>query len=250
MLAAVILAGGKGKRMNSNGVNKVAIPFHGKPLVRYAAELLIEFASPVVVVTGAYAESVHAALEGYDVTFAHQEEQLGTGHALKIGLEPLRTHSPEHIIVGYGDHMMYYTDESISKLVTGHIVSGAAITIVTTVLQDAGAYGRVIRNGDRVVGVVELKDATEEQKKIKEINTGLYCIDYDFVKEHIDLIEPSPVTNEFYLPELITLALNKKMCVSGVELPYKEVGIGINIEDELSESEKLYKLIRDHRNEI
>lgn len=250
MLAAVILAGGKGKRMNSNGVNKVAIPFHGKPLVRYAAELLLEFASPVVVVTGAYADSVHAALENCNVIYAHQEQQLGTGHALKIGLEPLHEFAPEHIIVGYGDHMMYYTDDSISRLVTGHIVSGAAITIVTTIIEDAGAYGRVLRKGDKVIGVVELKDATEEQKKIKEINTGLYCIDYAFVKQHIDLILPSPVTNEFYLPELIALALYKKLRVSGVELPYRQVGIGINIADELLESEKLYNLIREHKNEI
>ena len=88
------------------------------------------------------------------------------------------------------------------------------------------------------------------KKKIKEINTGFYCFDYAFVRDHIGHIQPSPVSKEYYLPELIPMALAENKRVSGLIVPYTEMGIGINKFEELSESQKLYELIRKQKNEI
>ena len=250
MIAGIILAGGKGSRMNSDTVNKVVLPFHGKPLIQYGVELLQHIAQPLIVVTGAFPESVHEALKQFDVTYVHQEPQLGTGHAVKIAIEYLKGINSTELIIGYGDHMMFYTPQTIENLLKLHRDTGAVATPVTCVLDDPAQYGRILRDGDRILGVVESKDATEEQKKINEINTGFYCFDYTFVRDHIDLIQPSTVSQEYYLPELIPMALAENKRVSGLIVPYTEMGIGINKHEELTESQKLYELIRKQKNEL
>jgi bifunctional UDP-N-acetylglucosamine pyrophosphorylase/glucosamine-1-phosphate N-acetyltransferase len=250
MVAGIILAGGKGSRMNSDTVNKVVLPFHGKPLIQYGVELLQHIVNPLIVVTGAFPESVHEALQGYHVSYVNQEPQLGTGHAVMVAIEPLKDINPTELIIGYGDHMMFYTTKTIENLLKLHRETNAVATPVTCILDDPAQYGRILRNGDRILGVVETKDATEEQKKIKEINTGFYCFDYAFVRDHVRLIKPSSVSKEYYLPELIPMALAENKRISGLIVPYTEMGIGINKFEELCESQKLYELIRQQKNEI
>lgn len=241
MVAGIILAGGKGTRLKSESVNKVTLPFAGKPMIQYGVEVLHPFVSQLIVVVGAYADSVKSTLASFDVEYATQEEQLGTGHAVKIALPYLRADT-DHIIVGYGDHMMFYQHKTVERMIKRHSDEQAAVTCITTSLEDPAAYGRILRDEDGYMyGIVEKKDATPGQLKIKEINAGFYIFNAFFLQNSISLIKPSPVSKEYYLTDLVDIAVKSHQPVIGMEVPYQEVGIGINTQDELTESLQLYQ---------
>ena len=244
-IAGIILAGGKGTRINSHKVNKVTLPFHGKALINYGVELLIDIANPIVVVVGAYAKSVKDCLKDYSVGYAYQQKRLGTAQATKIGLSRLVNQSPtpEIVIVGYGDHMMFYKKETIKKMLAIHNKEKAAITIITTIYSNpnALAWGRIIRDENgKLIDSIEQKDATEEQKKINEVNPNFNCFDYSFLIKNINKIKKSPISGEYYLPDLIKIAIKQNQKVVGLKVPFNEVGIGINKLPELQESQNLY----------
>lgn len=244
MITGIILAGGKGTRINLTTANKVTLPFLNKPMILYGVELLHQVADPIVVVVGAFAESVKKVLSDYKIIYANQVEQLGTAHAVDIALQELNRlpNKPELVLVGYGDHMMFYTVKNASELISYHRENKAAMTIVTTVIEDPHAYGRVIRDPEsqHVARVVEEKDATIEERLIKEVNAGLYCFNYKFLIQEIKNVPQSPVSKEYYLTDLVRMAVRKNKRVAGFEVPFKNVGIGINKSNELEESQKIY----------
>lgn len=242
-VASIILAAGKGKRLNSTHVNKVALPFLGKPLIKYGVQLLQEISTPVVVVIGAFSKSVEDALKGFDVVFVHQKRRLGTGHAVEVGLQALKLHSPAHVLVGYGDHMMFYKKETIRKLIEKHQAENASLSFITTFHDDPDklAWGRIIRNSTgKIVDSVEQKDATEEQKKVKELNAGFYCFEFDFLKKFIGKIKKSPVSHEYYINNLVKIAVKNGKKVIGCRVPFEEVGIGINQKEEIVRSQNFF----------
>lgn len=242
--AAVILAGGRGTRLNSTEVNKVTLPFNGRPMIDYGVDLMQQLASQIVIVVGAFEDSVRAVLKEYpDVRFAKQDEQLGTGHAAQIGFKELSENPPKQVLIGYGDHLMFYEPARVQSMVDRHIQEGAAISFVTTIYEnpDELAWGRVERDASgTVVDIVEHKDATETQRAITELNAGLYCFDYGFLTEFLPQIHASAVTGEYYLTDLITLACARQRKVIAVAFPFSEVGIGINSPTELENSQELY----------
>lgn len=242
MIVAILLAAGRGTRLKSTDRNKVTLPFLNKPMIVYGVELMLSVSEKVVVVVGAFAKSVEEVLKDYDVVYAVQKEQMGTAHAVKIGLEKIQEFSPSLVLVGYGDHTMFYRKETIENLIDVHKKENAAISIVTTLADgNSLAWGRVIRDSNgRVVDNVEHKDATDEQKKIRELNAGFYCFDYLFLKDHIDLVPQSPVSHEYYINSLIKIAVDRGKKVSTLVVPFDSVGIGINRPDELAESQKIY----------
>lgn len=243
MIAGIILAAGKGTRIKVKNKNKVTLPFLNKPLITYGVDLLTSLADRVVVVVGAYHESVKSTLKDYEVIYAYQKKRLGTAHATKVGLDKLASLSlqPELVIVAYGDHTMFYQKEKIAEFIETHNRQKAALTFITTIMPDPFGYGRIIRNSSgEVVAIVEEKNATEEQRKIKEINAGFYCFDYEFIIKNINKIKKTSGSKEYYLTDLIEIALKQSKKVVGVVLPFSEVGIGINRHVELEESQKLY----------
>ena len=245
-VGAIILAAGKGTRMKSDTHNKVALPFHGKPIIKYAVEVMQSVASDVVVVVGAMADTVKASLEGMDVEFANQSEQLGTGHALQVGFKALGENKSDVVLVGYGDHMMFYKSERLKKLIELHTTEGASLSLLTAIYEDPNsiAWARVLRNDkNEVTGLVEQKDATDEQKAIQEVNPGMYCFSYDFLEEYLPMITKSPTTNEYYLTELLELAFKNGKKIVALPVPFTEVGIGINRPEELDKSQDLYKKV-------
>src|SRR3989338_9189061 len=148
MIAGIILAAGKGTRIKVKNKNKVTLPFLNKPLITYGVDLLTTLTDKVVVVVGAFHESVKSILKDYDVIYAYQKKRLGTAHATKIGLEKLTTMSPQPEIV---------------------------------IMPYPFGYGGIIRKvNEGIVAIIEDKNASDEQKKIKEINAGFYCLDYKF----------------------------------------------------------------------
>jgi bifunctional UDP-N-acetylglucosamine pyrophosphorylase/glucosamine-1-phosphate N-acetyltransferase len=204
-----------------------------------------QLASRIVLVVGAFEESVRESLRDYpDVEYVRQAEQLGTGHAAQIGFSALSDEPPELILVGYGDHLMFYQPERIQDMIDRHRAQKAVISFATTIHEnpDELAWGRIERDGDgEVQDIVEQKDASETQRAITELNAGLYCFSFDFLREYISQIQQSPITGEYYLTDLIKIACLHGLRVLAVPFPFQEVGIGINSPKELSDSQQLYQ---------
>lgn len=241
-VGGIILAAGRGTRMNSHTVNKVILPVNGKPLVIYGVELLKKVASPLVVVVGAFGHSVQDVLSHHEVVFAHQKEQKGTGDAVRIGFESFPSPLPDNIIVGYGDHMLFYSPSTVSQLLQEHLKQAAAITLVSAHHERPNElrYGRIVRNEDnKIVSIVEQKDATEKECLITEVNAGLYCFSSLFLKETLPQIEPSKVTGEYYLTDLIHIAIKTGKKVHACVVPFSEIGVGINSKDDLLLAEEI-----------
>jgi bifunctional UDP-N-acetylglucosamine pyrophosphorylase / glucosamine-1-phosphate N-acetyltransferase len=244
MINAIILAGGNGTRIKSKEINKVALPFLGKPIVLYGVELFEKIASKTVVVIGAFEDSVKEALKDKNIIYVRQEERLGTAHAVKVGISALKD-SPddELVLVGYGDHLMFYKEETIREFINHHLQNRAVVSFITTKYHDPNylAWGRIERDSSgNVADIVEQKDATDEQRKIKEVNAGFYCFSLGFLRKHINMVEKSPVSGEYYITDLVKYAVKEKLKVSAVIVRFREVGIGINRQDELEESQKIY----------
>jgi bifunctional N-acetylglucosamine-1-phosphate-uridyltransferase/glucosamine-1-phosphate-acetyltransferase GlmU-like protein len=239
---AIILAAGKGKRMNADGVNKVTLSLGNTPIIVRIVNFMQAISiNTIVVVVGHQKESVMNLLKEKSILFAEQTEQLGTGHAVAIALEKL----PEHItdvFVVYGDDAVFYSEQNrphIQKLFTSHFASGAALSMLTIEQDNPQGLGRIVRDTQgHLAAIVEEKDATEEQKKITEINPGCFIFSVAFLKRYLPLIEKSPVTGEYYLTSLIDLAFTheeKIQAIPGGKLAWR----GVNTPEELAEAERI-----------
>lgn len=247
MITGIILAGGDGTRLKYENANKTTIPFNGKPLIQYGLDLYHGIADTTVIVVGAYPESVKAVVHDPSVIYAHQAERLGTGHAVQVAVAEMERQglSPETVMVGYGDHMMFYTQDIISRMLRKHKEKQAAITLISAEYDDPDmlAWGRIIRDDTgNVKDIIEQKDATEDQRKMKELNTGFYCFEYQFLKQSLPLLEKSPHTKEIYLTDLIKIANSLNRTVVAFDVPFQYVGIGINTAEQLAQSQKLHAL--------
>lgn len=243
-IAAVILAGGRGKRMNFSEGNKVTVSLAEKPIILHIVQFMQKlFISTVVVVVGHAKESVIHVLEGEEVLFAEQKEQLGTGHALASALAVLPQHIRDTFVV-YGDDAVFYNTKHLpvmEQLFDKHLSQGSVVTFLTIEQDDPTGLGRIVRNSNgQVQSIMEEKDATEEQKKIHEINPGCFVFSVDFLKEYLSKVEKSPVTGEYYLTSLVDLAIKhgkKVETVRGGKLSWR----GVNTPEELALAEALLK---------
>ncbi len=246
MIVGLILAAGKGTRINSKDRNKVTLPFLNKPLIVYSVELMKQVVDKVIVVIGAFHESVRQALKKYPVDYAYQKKRLGTAHAVKVAIPAIEKYHPKLVLVGYGDHTMFYKREDIKNLINLHQKEKAAMTIITVEHDNENLHwGCIIRNKNgEIVDSVEFKDASDKQKKIKELNAGFYCFDFVFLKENIGKVPKSSVSNEYYINSLIKIASVQGKKVAGLKIPFSSVGIGINRFSELEESQRLYLKVK------
>ena len=244
---AIILAAGEGSRMGKVNVNKTALPFAGRPIITYGVELFSRIAATVVVVVGAFAQSVKKSLRFHTVLYARQKRRLGTGHAVKVAL-PYLPSSTDQVFVGYGDHLMFYKVTTIRRLGKLRRQRRAAVALITTCHSEPKklAWGRILRdNKGNFLGIVEQKDASRKERKIKELNAGLYCFDHQFLRENIKRIERSPVSGEYYLTDLIKIAVGKNLPVVALAVPFSQVGLGINKQEEYELSQKMF--LKSHK---
>lgn len=177
--------------------------------------------------------------------YAYQKKRLGTAHAVKIGLEAIKntTPLPDLVLVGYGDHTMFYKKETIKKLIEIHRKNNPAISLLTFEhpCPNKIKYGRIIRDRlGQVVDIVEQKDATQEQLKIKEVNPGFYCFNYQFLLKNISQVKKSSVSGEYYLTDMVKIAVWQGKKVIGLPIKFEDAGLGVNTAEELAESEKIY----------
>lgn len=238
-IAAIVLAAGEGKRMKSKDTNKVVAVLGNKQLILHAVDKLKELRiDPIVVVVGFAKESVMKVLNG-GIIFADQKERLGTAHAVSVALEKL-PEDVQTVLVTGGDDSAFYTREVLMNLIKTHLEKNAKLSLLTIEVNNPVGTGRVIRDNNGIVnGVIEEKDATEDQRKIKEVNSGCYVFEVSFLRQNLNKVKKSPVTGEYYLTSLINIAIenNEKVeAVRGGKIPWR----GVNTPEELIEAEKLF----------
>jgi bifunctional UDP-N-acetylglucosamine pyrophosphorylase/glucosamine-1-phosphate N-acetyltransferase len=250
-LAVIILAAGKGKRMRS-GLVKVLHPLLGRQMLAFPLECCLNGLHPkkTVVVIGHQAEQIRAAFPDPQITFVEQKEQLGTGHAVAM-TEPLLKDFPGTILILSGDTPLIRA-QTLSDMVKHHRSQKATLTILTAYRADPTGYGRVLRGkgaaGNGVTGkgaagkaqrVVEEKDALPRQRGIKEVNTGIYCVEAPFLFQAISALRADNAQGEYYLPDIIEAVQRKKKKVATFTAPDAVEVMGINTRAELVQAEDI-----------
>lgn len=242
-MKAVILAAGKGKRLHSEQFSapKVLREANGKPLLRYVVNNLsfIPDKKDIIIVAGYKKEMVFNAFnEGY--TFAVQDEQLGTGHAVNCAREALKGYDGP-VLVCYGD-MPLFKKETYENLVKVHEEAGNDCTILTGVSDRGLAYGRIIRdeNGS-FKGVVEDRDCTPEQKKINELNVGIYVFDSKKLFSCLGELKNSNAQGEYYLTDVPTIMMSKGYKIGTYTTHDDTEILGVNTPEDLALCESLLK---------
>ena len=224
-MVAIVLAAGKGTRMKSK-LPKALHPICGKPMTRYIIDACKDAGVPdCIVVVGHEADLVKQGL-GDAVRYAVQEEQLGTGHACKQALTVFGDAEGDALVLP-GDAPLVGA-EILKRLIEQHASEKADATVLTTVLDDAGHYGRVVRDGGSVKGIVEAKDATPDQRAIREINTAIYCFKLSALREYLDRITPANVQGEYYLTDVIALMAADGLKVGAVISEDSDIVLGVN----------------------
>ena len=232
--ACIVLAAGKGKRMKSD-LPKVLHDINGEPIIRILVDTLkaVRF-DRIVVVIGFKGEMVQDALKDYDVDFAWQREQLGTGHAVMMAKEHLADFEGT-TLVALGD-VPFLSQGSIERLFDIHDKNKATSTCLSAILDDATGYGRIVRQPgtDTLKEIVEDKDASPEIAQIKEINTGTFCFDNQALFETLDLINSDNAQGEYYLTDTIKIMHDKGLRVSVVAAENPDEVRGINSVEQLN----------------
>ena len=238
-LVAVILAAGKGTRMKSK-LPKVLHKIGGKPMLQHVLDAAdAAGAARKGVVVGHEAELVEAMV-GEQAQMALQAEQLGTGHAVMQTEAVLKDFCGTVMII-CGDTPLLEAAE-LKKFYEGHVASQAAATVLTAFMDDPAGYGRIIRDADgNVLGIVEEKDAVLEQKAIKEINTGIYCVEAPLLFEVLAILTCDNAQGEYYLTDVLAKlnAMGKK--VGGVATADSDMIMGINSRRQLAEAENIMR---------
>jgi bifunctional UDP-N-acetylglucosamine pyrophosphorylase/glucosamine-1-phosphate N-acetyltransferase len=240
--AVIILAAGAGTRMRST-TPKVLHSICGRPLVGHVvAAALGTKAEQTVVVCGHRREAVEAYLSADwpQALTTVQDEQNGTGHAVRVTLAQLSKASVHlqggPVVVVSGDSPLLTTD-TIGSLAATHVSEGAAVTVLTAVFADPTGYGRVVRDDTgAVIANVEHKDADTQTLAINEVNSGMYAFDPAFLESAISLLRTDNAQGEEYLPDLISIARDQGRVVAGVRVEPLEIS-GVNNRSQLAACE-------------
>lgn len=242
----VILAGGKGTRMNME-MPKALVPFHGKPMLDYLLDAVEHsgVASKPIIVVGYKKEDVMNHV-GERANFVVQETQLGTGHAVKI-VENNIGEDIENILVLYGDQPTV-TGAMIANLIKTHIESKVMLTMATVTVPNFEdwyqvfykPFSRIVRGSDgKIIRSVEFKDATEKEKEITEINPCYFCFNKKWLFENLKQIQNTNSQNEYYLTDLVQKGAQEGS-ISSVAISPEEA-LGVNSIEELERLEKIVK---------
>lgn len=244
MLAIIILAAGGGTRMKSR-LPKVLHCIAGKPLIHHVLETAKKLTpDKLVVVLGHEKNQVEPYVADIVHEVACQDNQLGTAHAVNQALPLLKGFSGDAVIL-YGDTPLI-KEETISRLIKHRQQKDCSVVLATMNIDNPTGYGRVIRNGSGdVLKIVEEKDATEKERQITEVNTGIYCFSYNTLLENIDKVSNNNEQNEYYLTDVISLLVSSGKKVTA-EIIDSNQALGVNSRKDLS---IVSKIIRKEINE-
>ncbi len=230
----VVLAAGKGTRMKS-GLPKVLHRAAGLPLIDHVLRAAASLTpASVVVIVGHQADSLIGALGNRPgLSFAEQEPQLGTGHAL-LQAAPALEGARGTVVLLSGD-VPLLRPATLERLCAVHEQSGAAATVLTATMDDPSGYGRIVREDGCIAAIVEHKDASREQRQIREINSGIYAFDVATLFDALRQVGSANAQGEYYLPDLVAIYRSRGLTVETVRLDDPGEILGVNSRKELAE---------------
>jgi len=236
-LPGVVLAAGKGTRMNA-GSPKVTVDVGGRPMVLRVIEAVRRAGvDRVIVVVGHRADDVQATV-GNQVEYVVQTEQLGTGHAVQQAEGTLEGYVGP-VVVTYAD-IPLLRSRDIEGLVARHRETGAAATLLTAVFAQPGSLGRIVRNPDRTVkAIIEAKDARPEQLGIKEINVGVFCFAAPLLFEVLNQVRKDNAQQQYYLTDVIGILVERGQRVEAMTMEFAAAGVGVNTPEDLAQAQEL-----------
>jgi bifunctional UDP-N-acetylglucosamine pyrophosphorylase/glucosamine-1-phosphate N-acetyltransferase len=241
-VTVVVLAAGQGTRMRSRTI-KLLHPVAGSPMVDRLLDA-VEAIHPrrIVTVVGYQAEQVEEALADRDCSFVRQEQQLGTGHAVLQAAREIQSSRQSTLLVLNGD-MPTLRPATLRNLLSQHRRSGAALTLLTAEVDDPGGYGRIVRDAQgRVSHIVEQADATRSERKIREINCGVYCARASRMLDALEQVQPDNSQGEYYITDAVRFLIERGEKVVALPHPDPEELLGVNTRAELARaSAELYR---------
>ena len=231
-IATIILAAGKGIRMKSDLV-KVLHPLLGLPMLHYTVDLSLNHikAEKTIVVVGHQAGQIQEKFKDLKIEFALQEKQLGTGHAVLQAL-PLLHGFTGTVLILCGDVPLVKT-ETLRSFISTFLENDSTLAVLTAVVKDPSVYGRILRGEEGwLEKIVEEKDASEEERLIREINTGIYCVKAPFLKEGLKEIGKENAQGEYYLTDLVGVVRKRDLRCSAhmVADPVEVMGINTRVD--------------------
>lgn len=244
-LATIILAAGKGKRMKNPDKSKVMFELNGKPLIQHVVDLALKIHSDKIeLIVGHQKQSVINFIgEKYPddisrIKFAHQDEQLGTGHAVMQTYEELKDFKGDVLILSGDVPMLKF--ETIEKFLSFHYDNKFQASLLSAIFDDPFGYGRIIRDAENnFVDIREEKDSSEKEKKIKEINSGIYIINNELLFEAIKTLKTDNSQGEYYLTDVFKYFRDKGIKIGAIPVDNNIEICGINTIDQLKELENM-----------
>ena len=240
-VSAIILAAGKGKRMKGD-VAKVLHPLCGKPMLTYSIDAARAMnVEKIVVIIGHQAVLIRKAFKDQGLIFVEQLEQLGTGHAVLQARDVFHVYEGT-ILILCGDVPML-SPSTIRSLLEVHILEKSTVTVLTTILDDPLGYGRIVkeRKKGEILRIVEERDASLAEKKIKEINTGIYCVESNFLFRAVGDIGNENVQKEYYLTDIVGIASRNGLKARSFITANSFEVMGINTPDDLEKASERMK---------
>lgn len=249
MIKTVVLAAGKGSRLKSK-TPKVLHRVFDKPILAWLFDGLAEVQTDeIYVVCGHKFKEVESFLHAYPVQTVKQENQLGTGHALKCAADDIGDFEGTLLVVN-GDCPLI-KPETLNSLLDKHIEAKADVSLLTCDLLNPTGYGRIITRNDQVIGIKEEKDCTEAEKHISEINAGIYCFDWQKIKAGLDTLSNNNAQEEYYLTDIVAWAYTQGLKIGKFKTNNPREILGVNTRADLAlvtqekNKETLEQLMRD-----
>ena len=243
------MAAGKGKRMKNPDKSKVMYELNGKPLIEYVMELSLKIKSSLIIpVVGHQKQSVIDFISTRfrekmsRIKFAHQDEQLGTGHAIMQTRGILKDFIGNALILSGDVPLLKY--ETVNKFIRYHNTNNFRASLISAIFGNPFGYGRIIRDGSgKFIDIKEEKDATEEQRKIREINSGIYITDCRMMFSALDTIRTDNAQGEYYLTDIFGYFRNNNASIGALPVDDNKEITGINTIEQLNElNEQITKL--------
>lgn len=235
---SLILAAGQGTRIKSD-LPKVLHKVCGKEMVNHVIDTMRKAnIEDINVIIGKGADLVKEKTSSRNVSYALQEEQLGTGHAVKCAIDFLR--GKKGVVGVFCGDAPLIKAETVDNLFKTHIENKNSATLLSSIVEDPTGYGRVVRENDEVLKIVEHKDCTEEELKINEMNAAIYCFDIEKLLNSLDKLSNNNNQGEYYLTDAIGILKEEGNKVGAVTIDYEET-IGVNSRIQLAEAEGILR---------
>ncbi|MDY6915851.1 MAG: sugar phosphate nucleotidyltransferase [Candidatus Cloacimonadota bacterium] len=247
-LAAIILAAGKGTRMKSDRP-KVVFELAGKPMINRVVKTAQELKCELITIVVGYKKEqvIQVVPKTENIRFVEQKKQNGTGHAVMVTKEEFKNFKGNLFIL-CGDVPLLRT-QTLQNMLQKHLKSKASCTVLTAKMGDPMQYGRIVRNLDGYVQkIVEFKDATQKEKEINEINTGIYCFDSESLFQTLNKIGNNNNQNEYYLTDILEILNQQGKKVASYILEDMVEASGVNSKQQLAELEqKFYERLENEK---